>query len=270
MIDGVFSQKNQDNQGIIYGSNQLAGKYVTIPGAKIYYEVYGSGPTLLMLHGGYGSISDFANNIPELSKYYTVIAVDTRGYGRSTNLLDSMSYELLTDDMEHFLGLLKLDSIYVCGFSDGGIVAIYLAAKYPKRVKKVFASGANYLVADNSQNKANETLDQEKIKASPFWRTIKTQYVQLNPNPEKFERHVQLIHKMWYHNPCIPKNDLIKIGSPVFLLYGDRDLIPLEQGLAMYRILPGKTTQLCILPNTSHFTFSEKPKLVSELLISFF
>ena len=191
------------------------------------------------------------------------------GYGRSINMIDSISYELLTDDMEQLIGSLKLDHVNVCGFSDGGIVALYMAAKYPKSVGKVFVSGANYMVIGPTSSKANETIDIQKINNSPFWRSIKEKFVKLNPHPETFERHVQLINRMWNHNPCIPRKDFVKINVPVFLMFGDRDIIPLEHGLEMYRLLPGKTTQLCILPNTSHFTFSEKPDFVNDLLISF-
>jgi pimeloyl-ACP methyl ester carboxylesterase len=265
-----FSQNKQEKQTVIYGSNLQAGKYADIKGARLYYETYGTGLPLLLIHGGYKSIIDFKDNIPILAQHFKVIAVDSRGYGRSSSTLDSMSYELLTDDMAQFLTYLNLDSVYVCGFSDGGIVALYLAAKYPVMVKKVFASGANYLVTGLNQNKSDNTLNTEKVNNSVFWNSIKNQYIQLNPNPEKFDRHIQLIRRMWNHNPCIPKKILTKIVVPVFLLYGDRDIIPLEQGLAIYRLLPGKTTQLCILPNTTHYTFSEKANLVNDLLISFF
>ncbi len=265
-----YSQINQEKQNIIYGSNIKAGKYVNIKGAKLYYEIYGTGSPLLLIHGGYKSISDFDNNIPKLAQHFQVIAVDSRGYGRSSNLLDSMSYELLTDDMEQFLAYLNLDSVYVCGFSDGGIVALYLAAKYPGMVRKVFASGANYLVTGIIPHKSDNTLKTVKVNNSKLWSSVRDHYIHLNPNPENFERHFQLVRRMWSTNPCIPKNIFVKIVAPVFLLYGDRDIIPLEHGLEMYRLLPGKTTQLCILPNTTHYTFSEKSKIVNDLLISFF
>jgi pimeloyl-ACP methyl ester carboxylesterase len=272
LISGAFlilhSQVAQ-TQPVTYGSNSLAGHYAPVKGATLYYEIYGQGSPVLFIHGGYRSMIDFEKNIPVIAKHFMVIAVDSRGFGRSTNLMDSMSYELLTDDMNQLLTYLKLDSVAVCGFSDGGIVALYLAARYPLRITKVFASGANYLANGGLPVSAITPLDAQKINASPFWSSIRDHYVKLNPNPEKFYKHVQLIRKMWAHNPCIPKNNFIRIKAPVLLLYGDRDLIPLEHGLEMFRLLPRRTSQLCILPNTTHFTFSENAKLVNELLISF-
>lgn len=265
-----LSQTKQVIQKINYGSNIQTGKYIKIKSAKLYYETYGQGVPLLLIHGGYKSIVDFEYNIPALSEHFMVIAVDSRGYGRSTNNLDSMSYELLTDDMEQFITQLNIKSVNVCGFSDGGIVALYLAAKYPSLVRKVFVSGANYKVTANLSNKIDDKIIAQKINSGAFWSGIKNHYIQLNPNPEKYVRQFQLVYRMWCQNPCIPKDLFVKIDAPVFLLYGDRDIIPLELGLEMYHLLPQKTTQLCVLPNATHYTFSEKPKLVNDLLISFF
>src|SRR5208283_2564729 len=255
MSGGFLIQNFQINQPVVVGSNQSVGKYAPVKGANLYYEFYGKGSPVLFIHGGYKSMTDFDKNIPFIANHFQVIAVDSRGFGRSSNLMDSMSYELLTDDMDQFLTYLKLDSVDVCGFSDGGIVALYLSAKYPKRIKKVFASGANYKTVGGTYNPVNEALEIQKLNDSPFWKSIRDQYVQVNPNPEKFFQHVQMVRKMWAHNPCIPKNEFVSIKAPVFLLYGDRDLVPLEQGLEMFRLLPRTTSQLCILPNTSHYTF---------------
>src|SRR4051812_16681594 len=106
---------NRD-QKIEYGDNN--GKYLTILDTEIYYEEYGEGVPLILLQGGMGSIHDFAKCIPELSKHYRVIAPDSPGQGRS-ELADSMSYELMADYISKMIDVLKLDSAYVMGWSDG-------------------------------------------------------------------------------------------------------------------------------------------------------
>ncbi len=95
---------------IPYGSNH--GKYVTIKNAKVYYEEYGQGTPLLLLHGGFGSISNFKHVIGPLSKKYRVIAMDSPGQGRSEQI-DSISYQIYADYYSSFIDKLKLDSVYV-------------------------------------------------------------------------------------------------------------------------------------------------------------
>ena len=130
---------------IKYGSNN--GKYVTILDKKIYYEEYGNGAPLILLQGGMGSIEDFSLCIPELSKHFRVIAPDTPGQGRS-ELADSMSYQLIAEYFSKMIDLLKLDSAYIMGWSDGGNAGLLLAESRSDKVKKVLAVGANYNIVD--------------------------------------------------------------------------------------------------------------------------
>src|SRR3954468_21142091 len=78
---------------INYGSNN--GKYLTVHGTKIYYEEYGKGTPLILLHGGFGSISDFQKCIPALSENFRVIAIDAPGLGRSEYADSTLSYQLM-------------------------------------------------------------------------------------------------------------------------------------------------------------------------------
>ena len=113
----VFSWKSY-GQEINYGSNH--GKHITISNTNIYYEEYGSGMPLLLFHGGFGSIHDFQQVIPKLSKHYRVIAVDSPGHGRSEQA-DSLSFDLMADYYSIMIDQFKLDSVYIIGYSDGGI-----------------------------------------------------------------------------------------------------------------------------------------------------
>src|SRR5262249_29250830 len=81
-----------------YGNNDSTGSYATVNGIKMYYEIYGSGEPLVLLHGNSSSISSFNKQIPELSKYYKVIAIDSRGQGKSSEDWTKFTYELLAAD----------------------------------------------------------------------------------------------------------------------------------------------------------------------------
>src|SRR5690348_12693587 len=127
----------------IYGRNTKAGHYINTRGFKMYYETYGQGEPLLIIHGNGGSINNFLYQIPYFSKEYKVILADSRSQGKSVDNSDSLSYEMMTDDLNALLDSLHLDSCYVIGWSDGGIEGLMLAMRHPDKVKKLAVTGAN-------------------------------------------------------------------------------------------------------------------------------
>jgi pimeloyl-ACP methyl ester carboxylesterase len=97
------------SQGINYGFNN--GKYVEVSGRNVYYEEYGAGDTILLLHGGPGSIAHFSKLIPDLSKNYTVIAIDTPGQGHSERA-NNVSYQLLAENASEFIDKMGIKKCY--------------------------------------------------------------------------------------------------------------------------------------------------------------
>jgi pimeloyl-ACP methyl ester carboxylesterase len=194
-IDPIIAQ-----QKIKYGSNN--GKYISVLNTKIYYEEYGKGTPLLLLQGGMGSVEDFALCIPELSKHFRIIAPDSPGQGRS-ELADSMSYELMAEYISKLIDLLKLDSVYVMGWSDGGNTGLILGSNRPDKVKKVLASGANFKLS-GYPSILNDTSDWEKELKSPEFEiknkeAIK-EYLSLCPTPRDWRKMFIDLNKMWQGN----------------------------------------------------------------------
>ena len=127
---------------IPYGLNDKAGHHINCGDAKIYYEVYGQGPPALLLHGGlYGYIDEYEAYIKKLSHNYTVIAMATRGHGRSEVGTKPYSYRLFADDAALLLKAVGKQPAVVIGFSDGAITAMTLAAEYPELVEKAVVVG---------------------------------------------------------------------------------------------------------------------------------
>jgi pimeloyl-ACP methyl ester carboxylesterase len=255
-------------QKIKYGSNN--GKYISIFNKKIYYEEYGKGTPLILLQGGMGSIEDFALCIPELSKHFRVIAPDTPGQGRS-ELADSMSYELMAEYISEFIDVLKLDSAYVIGWSDGGNTGLILGNNRPDKVKKVLTSGANYKLS-GYPSILNDSSDWKKEIESPEFE-IKNkegikEYLNLCPTQRDWKKMLIDLNKMWHKEIYFSPTVLEGLKIPVMIVLGDRDAVTLEHGIEMYRLIKG--SQFCILPNTSHAVFRERPKLINELAITFF
>ena len=129
----------------LFGNDSKHGNFLEHRGFKMYYEVYGQGAPLLIIHGNGGSISNFENQIPYFSKKYQVILADSRAHGKSIDNKDSLSYELMTDDLNALLEHLHKDSCYVIGWSDGGIEGLLLAIRHPEKVKKLAVTGANLI-----------------------------------------------------------------------------------------------------------------------------
>jgi pimeloyl-ACP methyl ester carboxylesterase len=245
---------------INFGSNK--GKYITINGTKIYYEEYGKGIPLLMLHGGLGDISDFEKVIPNLSKKFRVIIPDAPGLGRSEYADSLLSYQLLADYNSKFIDQLKLDSLYVIGWSDGANTALILAKNQPKKVKKIIISGANYKLSGFS----NEALEECKKVADTSYvkKELKgwiNHYQKLSS--KKWTRYISELGQMWFKEEYFPKSDLEAIKIPTLIIYGDRDMYTLEHGNEIRNAI--SKSQFCVIPDCSHEVFREKPKLFIEL-----
>src|SRR6185295_721332 len=209
---------------IEYGSNN--GKYISILNTRIYYEEYGKGAPLLLLQGGMGSIGDFALCIPELSKHFRIIAPDTPGQGRS-EMADSLSYQLMAEYISRLIDLLKLDSAYVVGWSDGGNTALILANRRPDKIKKVLTSGANYKVTGINAG------DTDWLKPLPPDFEIKNKkyvdkYNKMCPTPRNIRKVISDLKKMWAQEIYFLPSVMVGIKVPVMIVLGDRDGVTLE------------------------------------------
>ncbi len=254
-------------QPIVYGSNN--GQYVSIFKKKIYYEEYGKGTPLILLEGGMKSIKDFSLCIPELSKHYRVIAPDDPGQGRS-EMLDTMTYDLLAEYVSKLIDILKLDSAYVIGWSDGGIAALILSVKRPDKIKKVLVSGANYTkngyVSSDSTKKDTIELLAPGYQIPPEDQKWADGYFVANKNQWRKIINDRMV--MWYQDSLFSRKLFSDLKIPVMIVSGDRDIIKLEHSIEMYRLI--KKGQLCILPNTTHNVFDERPDLINKIAINFF
>ena len=259
----IFSWKSY-GQEINYGSNH--GKYITLSNTNIYYEEYGSGIPLLLFHGGFGSIHDFQQVIPKFAKHFRVIAIDSPGHGRSEQA-DTLSFDLMADYYSNMIDLLKLDSVYIIGYSDGGITALLLAAKRPDKVKKIIASGVN----SRMDGINTEVLEYLKLINPAFIESNQKEwlvdYKSKSPEKDKWEKCITDMTRMYSKDVLITDQILSNISTEVLLVFGDRDVIKLEHGIELFRKIVG--SKLCVLPNTPHEVFSESPELISIIGIEF-
>lgn len=251
---------------INYGSNN--GKYFTVRGTKIYYEEYGKGTPLILLHGGLGSINHFQKCIPLLSEKFRVIAIDAPGLGRSEYADSALSYQLMADYYSKAIDIMKLDSTYVMGWSDGAVVALLLANNKPDKVKKIVVSGANFKV----KGITSEFLEIAKNLTDTAWVAKEKKdwindYAKKSPTGN-WKRYITEARKFWFDELYFPKSVLEAIKIPALVVYGDRDIITIEHELEIRNAI--KNSQFCVIPNCSHNVFGEKPDLISKIAIDFF
>lgn len=241
---------HSQQHNIVYGSNATAGHYVKVNGIDLYYETYGSGQPLLMLHGNGGSINAFRYQIPFFEKYYRVIAVDSRLQGRSGGSPDTISYQLMASDFCTLLDSLHIDSAYVLGWSDGGIVGLIMAMNCPEKVKKLAVSGAN-IVPDSTALPYSDILDMKN-------------FVEHDKTASKVDI---ALNKMMLYQPNIPFAALKKITCPVLVMAGDHDIIKPEHTLKIFQSIPG--AELCIFPDSYHGVCQQHPDLFNHTVFTF-
>lgn len=212
--------------------------YIDVNGVRLAYIEQGTGPALILLHGGGGSSHDLDPMISELSQDYTVYAIDSRGHGNSAPVTE-YNYQDMADDVAAFIKEKKLRKPALFGFSDGGIVGLLVAYQRPNSLSKLIVSGAN---ADPSGIRDEDRSAMEQSYAT-------TQDAEL---------------KMELEQPDITKADLEKIRIPVLVTAGSDDMIKEEHTELIARSIPN--SKLEILEGESHTSYVlESDKLVEMI-----
>jgi len=249
-----------NNQVIQYGDNKIAGNYANLNGVKLYYEIYGDGVSLLLLHGNGGNIEAMKYQIEYLYKNYRVIVMDCRGRGKSELGKDSLTYLQMTRDVASLLDYLHVDSAYIIGRSDGGILALMMGIYFPDKVKKIAAFGANLSPDTNAiYPDLIEQIKKDRIHAEEM--------IERNDTTQDWFLIKQL-NRLMEFQPHISAEDLKKIKSPVLILSCDRDLVKEEHTLFIYRNI--SKSNLCIFPGETHWITSTNPNLFNSTVAKFF
>jgi len=240
-----------------YGSNPAAGKTFTHDGVKLYYEVYGAGEPLLLVHGNGGSIADFKAQIDHFRKRYKVIAMDSRDQGKSGDSPDKITYEKMTDDLAALLDHLNTGPVNVLGWSDGGIEALLLGIRHPEKVRKIAAMAANL-------NPGEQAVHPEIFAAFKSMLDSMPAAAKETPEGKRELKAAQMV----FDEPHIEANALEAITAPTLVLAADHDAIRDEHTLEIYHHIPN--SQLCIFPNATHMVPYDEPALFDATVERFF
>jgi pimeloyl-ACP methyl ester carboxylesterase len=236
------------------GDNDSTGKYAAVNGIKIYYEQYGKGEPLLLLHGNSESIGSFRLQIPELSQQYRVIAVDTRGQGKSTEDGTTYTYDLFADDMNALLDQLQLDSVNILGWSDGGNTGLIMAMKYPRKVKKLVTMGANVFI-DNT------------VVEKWVFKELNKQLKEIKNDTAYADRNRVRLINLLLTEPKHTFEELKAIACPVLVMAGEKDVIKENHTRSIAANIAKST--LLIAPKETHEYPRENAKAFNAAVLAF-
>ena len=250
LLTAITIANGQVTYSTNYGDNKEAGHFKRINGIDMYYEIYGEGKPLIFLHGNGGAVRSSRAKIEYFKKYYKVIAIDSRGHGKSgDDLTKELTYVQMADDISVLMDSLKIDSVFVSGQSDGGILGLLIAIHHPKKIAKLVTFGANIFPGKKAIYDEIDKMVMDTLKVTKDTHTIR-------------------LYKLLAYQPNITEKELQQIKCPVLLMSGDRDVIRLEHTIKIFNNI--ENANLFVMPGGSHFGSYQKPELFNMLLMDFF
>jgi pimeloyl-ACP methyl ester carboxylesterase len=241
-------------------------RHATVNGASIWYADWNRaarGTPVLLLHGGYANANYFGNLIPFLIQHgYRVIAIDSRGHGRSTRTEAPYTYHLMASDVIGVLDALKVRRVSLVGWSDGGCIGLDIAINNPDRLRRLFAFGADANASGLTDDYATNPV------FSAFMARVRDEYRKLSPTPDQWDGFDAAVNAMWVTLPNFTQEQLHSIHVPTTIADGEHDEgIRPEHTRYIAAAIPG--AHLVILPNVSHFAMLQDPAAFNAAVLNF-
>ncbi|MFA6278328.1 MAG: alpha/beta hydrolase [Pedobacter sp.] len=251
--------------------------YAPANGIKVYYEVYGEGKPIVLLHGAFMTIgTNWGELIPELSKTRKVIAIEMQGHGHTPFSDRKLDIATLASDVDGVMSYLKVDSADVAGYSMGGSVAYQFTVQYPKRVKKLMIISSTYKTSGwlPAINDGFKDFKPEFFINTP----IKTAYDAVAPDKTKFIKFIEQMIVFAGVSFNVGDANIAKITAPVLLISGDNDGLDKVELMKTYQLLGGGVSadlapmpksQLAIVPSQGHVSLMMQTKTILGYLNGF-
>jgi pimeloyl-ACP methyl ester carboxylesterase/uncharacterized membrane protein len=218
--------------------------YVSVNGLNMYYEIYGSGSPLVLIHGGGSTIeTSFGRVLPSFAKTHTVIAVELQAHGHTADIDRPLSFAQDADDVAELLTQLHIARADIFGFSNGASTTLEMAIRYPKLVKKIIVASTMYK-KDGAYPWFWDMIAHASFAGMP--QQLKDAYLRVRPDTSAlftmFKRDLARMQAF----TDISEKEMRSIQAPSFIIIGDQDIVRPEHAVEMSRVLPH--AQLAILP----------------------
>ena len=234
-----------------------AGHMISVNGIDLYYEKYGKGDPLLLLHGWTQTSEFWKPYVDHFESEYEVFSIDLRGHGRSTPLSKDFSIQVTARDMGELIQKLQLKSVRAIGFSFGGLVLLELAVHNKEMIRDMVVIASSYQYDGSKAQKAKPAFTYENLDSS-FKASLTQQHIH-GENQIRAMFDPKLDYRI-----NLTEVQLEKLQTRVLIINGDSDEIAdIKQAVAMRQLIPRST--LLIIPNTGHLAINEANK---DLFIS--
>ena len=251
--------------------------YAAVNGIKVYYEVYGAGRPIVLLHGAFYTIQlNWAQLIPQLAKTRKVIAIELQGHGHTPYSDRKLDFATLASDVEGVMDHLKVDSADVAGYSMGGSVAYKLAIQSPKRVRKLVIISSTY---KSSGWLPVVTSGFKNLKVEFFTNTpIQAAYDAVAPDKTKWPKYLEQMFAFAGTPFDMGDANIAKLTMPVLLISGDNDGVDKIELMKTYQLLGGgisadlapmPKSHLAVVPSQSHVGLMMQTKTIADYLDDF-
>jgi len=251
--------------------------YAPVNGTKVYYEVYGQGRPIVLIHGAFYTIGmNWGQLIPELSKTRKVIALELQGHGHTPYSDRKLSISTLANDVKSVMDYLKIDSADVAGYSMGGSVAYQFAIQNPERLRKLVIISSTYKSSGwlPIVNSGFDNLNPEIFDNTP----IKTAYDAVAPDTTKWASFLKQMFAFAQEPFDCGDSNIAKITAPVLLISGDNDGLDKVELMKTYQLLGGGVSadltpmpksELAVVPSQSHVSLMMQTKTILGYLNDF-
>lgn len=223
--------------------------FAPVNGIRLYYAIFNrnGGRPVILLHGSIGSSDDWGFETPLLDKTHEVIVLDSRGRGRSTISSQPLTTELEASDVLSLMNFFKIPRASIVGWSEGGVIGLFLAIHHPERIDKLFAFGANYSVSTYLPKSLSPVM---KAVGARYMARAQATYQRISPTPNRFGDLLEAL-KRDSTEPELKPADLAKIKAPTVIADGQYEqFITQKETATLAHLIPG--AKLLIIPNVSH------------------
>jgi len=251
--------------------------YAPVNGIKVYYEVYGEGRPLVLLHGAFYTIEmNWGQLIPELSKTRKVIAIEMQGHGHTPFSGRKLDLASLASDVAGVMDYLKVDSADVAGYSMGGSVAYQVAVQSPKRVRKLVIISSTYKSTGWRPEVTNafKSFKPEFFMNTPF----ETAYDAVAPDKTKWTKFLEQMLAFVGTPFDMGDSNIAKMTMPVLIISGDNDGLDKVELMKTYQLLGGGVaadlqpmpkSHLAIVPSQGHVSLMMQTNIILGYLDDF-